>query len=122
MHYKLQMQTLKVQKRAALEAFNQQKRALKLQHKEQHQLRKAAKRGQASPLSSPLASAAGAPVEPSAPMESELAGGPSPLQQLAEMGFENIELLAQLLEAHGDNVLKVLEVLMGLVAEDWATK
>jgi len=36
----------------------------------------------------------------------------SPLQILAEMGFDNIELLAQLLERHNNNIGKVVEELL----------
>jgi len=43
----------------------------------------------------------------------------SPLQTLAEMGFDNIELNAQILEAHGDNIHKTLEVLISLM--DYST-
>lgn len=42
----------------------------------------------------------------------------SPLERLAEMGFENIELNAQLLEAHGGSLERVLQELVRLAADE----
>lgn len=126
--YRAQMRAAKEQMKALEQEHKQRMRVLKQQHKAWKQDQKAQKRSMKkgkrcsggfvydglgfSPAAGTAAAAAAAPMpEPSAPLLQ--AASASPLEVLAEMGFENIELNAQLLEAHGGSVQKVIEVLAG---------
>merc|ERR1712072_122601 len=93
----------KAQMKVAKQAWKQEKKALKLQGK-------AGKENDcASSLPLPSSMQTDSLGTPSAQLPLEK----SPLQVLAEMGFENIELNMQLLELHGGNVQAVLEALVG---------
>merc|ERR1712072_584929 len=93
----------KAQMKVAKQAWKQEKKALKLQWKAYKES------GCASSAPLPSSMQMDSPTAPSAPPVPEK----SPLQVLAEMGFENIELNMQLLEHHGGNVQAVLEGLLG---------
>lgn len=115
--HKAHMQTIHLHMKAAKDAFRQEKLAFKLQKRElEHRGRWS--RHQRSRLDEDLvravAESTAGELQPAAsapPPETAAEEGVSPLGQLAEMGFENIELLAQLLERYGNNVPRVVEAL-----------
>jgi len=128
--YKTQMKTIKTQMKSVKQAYKQEKNELKQQKKAwkqeqksakqeqkelQKQLKKAWKTGTAMPGVEEDERTLADAAPPAAPHAQGQPSAASPLQTLVEMGFDNIELNAQLLEAHGDNVQKVLEVLISLM-------
>jgi len=116
-HMKAVKKAYKHERRAWKDAQKVEKRASKQQQR-------ALKRGNptANSPEEPTADGPEGPVPPLAEQQQQQqqqqTPWESPLQALAEMGFDNIELNAMLLEAHGNNVQKVLEVLVGLGTDD----
>lgn len=122
----------KMQMKAVKQAFKQERRALKQEKKAWKQSQRASREhshqdrhrqswcevqpSSAGDLSLPGSGHAPAAEQevPSAQQELQQ----SPLERLAEMGFENIELNAQLLEARGGNLEQVVQELMRLTAEE----
>jgi len=127
--YKTQLKTIKAQMKSVKQAFKQewnelkqQKKAWKQEHKvakqEQKELQKHQKKAWKTGFAMPGVKEEETPAAAAPPAPPHAHGQPSAasaLQTLVEMGFDNIELNSQILEAHGDNVHKTLEVLISLM-------
>merc|ERR1712151_5257 len=107
-HYKAQIATLKEQVKATKREFAQEKKRLKMERKALKRERKVEHTKQDQQKQQRR--------QEQEQMQTEQKSGtsvPALLQALCEMGFGNAELNAELLEAHGEDLQKVLEVLTG---------
>lgn len=107
LRFKAEMKALKEQVKATKAAFKQEKHDLKVQQRDERRARRESRRDHVVDVGSLGCSSAVAATQQ--PASADLVvEGLSPLQQLAEMGFDNVELMDQLLEKHENDVQKVL--------------
>jgi len=112
--YKEQLKAVKQAFKQERKAWRQERRSRRQSRRQSHHRGGWCEEGWWAPETSEP-SALHTPAEQAQPASSK-----SPLQTLVEMGFENIELNAQLLEAHNNSVEQALQTLIHCSSEEAA--